>query len=377
MKDNPPKGDVRRPILLELERRLLLSADATTLLADPDLAADPDLPEPPAQVDLVESEEPASQKDIVVRRELVIFDPGVEDYELLVNDLRASSPADRGIEVILLDPDEDGIAQIGEILAGYDNLDAVHIVSHGTDAAVQLGSGWLAADSLDAHASAVAGWADALSLDADLLFYGCDLAGSVEGKALVEFLSDLTGADVAASDDATGAAELGGDWDLEYQRGTVEAGVAFSDAAQASYQNVLDIGIDPVSSTGSIRGTDTTTFSHTTGTGDDRLMLIGVSFGWDQGRTVDSITYNGDSATLVGVRERQQRRRDRRHDVRWCRSVDALRALHFEHRPERVDAFSEHRLCARRTGLWGHGHRREWQQHPHAWCRANGALGSF
>ena len=33
-----------------------------------------------------------------------------------------------------------------ETLANYEDLDAVHIVSHGTDAGVQLGDGWLDAD---------------------------------------------------------------------------------------------------------------------------------------------------------------------------------------------------------------------------------------
>ena len=46
------------------------------------------------------------------------------------------------------------------------------------------------------------------TLDADLLLYGCDLAASSEGKALIERLASLTGADVAASSDATGAASL-------------------------------------------------------------------------------------------------------------------------------------------------------------------------
>ena len=35
-------------------------------------------------------------------------------------------------------------------------------------------------------------------------------------------MAALTGADVAASDDLTGAAELGGDWELEVSVGTIE-----------------------------------------------------------------------------------------------------------------------------------------------------------
>ena len=164
MKKKTLKGDSRRPILLELERRLLLSADASSLLDDPSLAADLGLPEPPAQVDLLESEEDASQTEVLARRELVIVDPGVKGHELLVEDLRSASAAERGIEIVLLDPDRDGVAQISEILADHENLDALHIVSHGSSGAVQLGSTWLDADNLDAHASAIAANSSARSI---------------------------------------------------------------------------------------------------------------------------------------------------------------------------------------------------------------------
>ena len=43
------------------------------------------------------------------------------------------------IEVVVLDGSRDGIDQITEILAGYQDLDAVHFVSHGTDGTVKLG----------------------------------------------------------------------------------------------------------------------------------------------------------------------------------------------------------------------------------------------
>jgi hypothetical protein len=43
------------------------------------------------------------------------------------------------------------------------------------------------------------------------------------GQAFVERLAQLTGADVAASDDRTGSAALGGDWQLETRTGGIEA----------------------------------------------------------------------------------------------------------------------------------------------------------
>ena len=43
-------------------------------------------------------------------------------------------------------------------------------------------------------------------------------------------MSRLTGADVAASEDLTGAAAKGGDWELEFQEGAIESRIAASDA---------------------------------------------------------------------------------------------------------------------------------------------------
>ena len=45
------------------------------------------------------------------QRLIVIIDRGVEDYELLLEDLRSSGPAGLEFEVVLLDRDRDGIAE--------------------------------------------------------------------------------------------------------------------------------------------------------------------------------------------------------------------------------------------------------------------------
>jgi hypothetical protein len=82
----------------------------------------------------------------------------------------------------------------------------------------------------------------------DILFYGCDFAGSHDGKLLIESLSALTGADVAASIDDTGHAIFGGDWDLEYKAGEIQSSVAFSVNVQASWLGLLAT-IGPISDT--------------------------------------------------------------------------------------------------------------------------------
>ena len=44
-------------------------------------------------------------------------------------------------------------------------------------------------------------------------------------------MSRLTGADIAASSDLTGSAGLGGDWELEYATGSIEADAIASSAS--------------------------------------------------------------------------------------------------------------------------------------------------
>ncbi|MGH8489367.1 MAG: DUF4347 domain-containing protein, partial [Gammaproteobacteria bacterium] len=167
------------------------------------------------------------------RREIVFIDTSVEDYQKLIAGIDPSA------EVVLLDATRDGVEQIAEALAGRSGIDAIHIISHGDDGAIQLGGSRLYFDSLLENANNIAGWGKALSADGDILIYGCDVAGSAEGQRLIDELSRLTGADVNASDDPTGAAALGGDWNLEFRAGAIETKVALSEQAQAQWDGLL------------------------------------------------------------------------------------------------------------------------------------------
>jgi len=77
-------------------------------------------------------------------------------------------------------------------------------------------------------------WGEALTGSGDILFYGCDLAATAQGQSLMQAVARLTGADVAASEDPTGAAAKGGDWDLEFNTGAIEAPVVVSLPPNAS-----------------------------------------------------------------------------------------------------------------------------------------------
>jgi len=238
--------------LVQLEDRVMLSASPTGVVGDAaglgEFAAaglDEVVEMPPVastfSSDYDESRAPGASESTTdaLIRELVFVDTAAPDYQQLVDDLLADNNAGRLFEVVLLDSGRDGIEQISEVLASYKDLNAVHVISHGTDGQVKLGDTWLSLDNVGAYAGQLVGWRDALGSNADLLFYGCDLASNDDGQLLVESLSTLCDCDVAASTDDTGSAALGGDWDLEYATGTIESQVAFSDSLQADWQGLL------------------------------------------------------------------------------------------------------------------------------------------
>ena len=153
--------------------------------------------------------------------EIIFIDPSVEDKESLLTQALSYRHGTQA-EVVVLDAESDGLQQITSWLKQYQNLDSVHIISHGQPGSVTLGSATLSEESLDGYESALSSWSKALNNNADILFYGCELAVNESGNSLVERIAELTGADVAASDDATGSAQLGGDWVLERQTGMID-----------------------------------------------------------------------------------------------------------------------------------------------------------
>ncbi|HTM55323.1 MAG TPA: DUF4347 domain-containing protein, partial [Pirellulales bacterium] len=174
-----------------------------------------------------------------VRHEIAFVDTAVLNYQQLVEQIASSRSEARQIDVVLLDRSRDGVEQISQALATRSDLDAVHLISHGTEGAIQLGSIWLSNDNLPAYSATIADWGKAMKADADLLVYGCDVAQLDDGKALVDKLARLTGDDVAASEDLTGSADLGGDWTLEYANGRIDTSLAIDVTKAQTWQGTL------------------------------------------------------------------------------------------------------------------------------------------
>ena len=190
-------------------------------------------------VDLLANAGNQELDSINIRHELVVVDGGITNYEQLVSDLLSERKDGSQLEVVVLDPEGDGVAQISDLLAERQDLDALHLVSHGTDRGVKLGDTWLYPENLDDYAEVISKWEPSLTEGADLLFYGCNFAATSDGQALLASFGELTGADVAASIDDTGHALLGGDWELEYKAGSIESDVVFSPDIQSSWSGLL------------------------------------------------------------------------------------------------------------------------------------------
>lgn len=237
-----------RPVVELLEPKLLFSADLAPLpaLADASLAQ-------PALA------QQATVQSASATHEIVFIDASVPELETLRQDLARQAASGRDIEVIVIASDEDGLARISQTLADRQDVAAIHLMSHGDDAQVQLGRSVLDAQTLLQRAGEVAQWGSALAPEGDLLIYGCDVARSAEGQALVRNLAALTGADVAASDDSTGQQALGGDWTLEFSTGAIEHGATLSAQAQTGWAHTLALVLLPPSITSNGGGSTATT----------------------------------------------------------------------------------------------------------------------
>ncbi|MES2824243.1 MAG: DUF4347 domain-containing protein, partial [Pseudomonadota bacterium] len=184
-----------------------------------------------ALVGITETAEPETHS-------LLFVDTQVQDYQTLVKDI-LSNPANKNIEVIYLNAQQNGIQQISETLSHYTNISAIHLISHGVAGELQLGNAILNENTLSNFTQELHAWQTALTQDADILIYACDLAANAGGLNVLKQISQFTGADVAASDDATGSAGFSADWILEKNVGAIETGTLLSDPQNTIWQGAL------------------------------------------------------------------------------------------------------------------------------------------
>ena len=189
------RPQVQESLREQLEDRILFDGVPDAPLAPEQPVDDPLAPatdvSPMETADLtVETFEAAA------RTEVVFVDKRVGNYQELVAELLREG----GKEVYFLDRESDGLQQINDTLAGRMDIDAVHLISHGEQGQLRLGSSLLTLDSMqDVYADQLQLLGSHLSDSADILVYGCNFAQGEGGAIAAQLLADLTGADIAAS----------------------------------------------------------------------------------------------------------------------------------------------------------------------------------
>ncbi len=213
--------------------------------------------------------------------EVVFIDSSVSDYQALIAALPANAT------YVILDPNQDGFAQMASYLQGKTGITSISLISHGMDGAIQAGSSWLTNADIGEYAADLSSIGASLKAGGQFQIYGCDVAEQADGQALVQSIAGLMHTSVAASTDNTGAASLGGDWTLEYSTGPSLAKALFG-ANLPAYDGLLgvtdetydaDVGFD---TPGGESGTTSFTLDGITYTTDQAVESVVDSFNENQ-----------------------------------------------------------------------------------------------
>ena len=238
---------------------------------------------------------------------VLFVDPRVSGWQDLANSVSAST------KVVVIDPTLDGITQVTQTLSQLHGIKEVDFLTYGQSGQIELGASTVTDASLMANATAVAGWRNSLSDNAQIQFWGCDVGAGQAGAAFVNDLHTLTGVGVAASTDATGAAALNGDWNLERTAGTVTAFQPFSTDAESHFDTVLDapqatVTLDlPDSVLLGDSYTATLTFTNTATNGVgyapfvELFVQTNTGTGATEASTLQSATFLGAPVTVTAV----------------------------------------------------------------------------
>jgi len=163
-------------------------------------------------------------------KNIVFVLDNIADYNSLTQNIADA-------QVFVLDSKGNALSQMAAILEDYSNLDAIHLFSHGSTGGgeLNLGSLTLSNANVSVHSDTLSRIGSSLSSNGDILLYGCNVANGTTGVEFINKLSQITNADIAASDDLTGNSALGGDWVLEQNTGQVTTSSLVSD----SYEYLL------------------------------------------------------------------------------------------------------------------------------------------
>ncbi|NEO87600.1 MAG: CHAT domain-containing protein [Spirulina sp. SIO3F2] len=272
------------------------------------------------QIDLYAAEQVTPSDGAFIQgdtRVVRFSESGENPNQAVFIDARVDNPetllfgAEAGTVSQIIEPDEDGVSVISEQLAvisdSVGELESVAIAAEGNTGHFWLGREWLQAENIDDYAASLQSWGETLTANADILLYSCFTALGATGETLVQHIADITGADVAASMDATGSANYEGNWDLEQHTGRIEATNPFTPTTLSNWDGKLAIRTVTNNAdlgSGSLREalTGTLGFGGALAAGDTvnfnfsgTITLTGADITW----IADNITIDGSGQTLI------------------------------------------------------------------------------
>ncbi|NEO86142.1 MAG: DUF4347 domain-containing protein [Spirulina sp. SIO3F2] len=135
---------------------------------------------------------------------------------------------------------ENGIEVVSETLSRIETpLDGMSITAEGNEGNFWLGNTWITHETIADYQDQLRQWSSSFKASADLLLYSCFTALGETGEALLASLATGTGLDVAASVNATGSVNQGGDWVLERSTGSIETQNPFTETTLANWDGKL------------------------------------------------------------------------------------------------------------------------------------------
>jgi len=141
-------------------------------------------------------------------REIVILDPTVPDSHHIASGIKP------GTATYILETQPDAVEQITTILAQHTDIEAVHIISHGSSGSLYLGTTELNSSNIENYSQQLQQWRNSFTANATIILYGCNSAAGDRGHQFLTQLHQLTGATIAANSQTTGNSKLGGTWDI-------------------------------------------------------------------------------------------------------------------------------------------------------------------
>jgi VCBS repeat-containing protein len=165
-------------------------------------------------------------------KDLVVIDTSIADWQTIADAANPNS------QLLLLNAEQDGLSQIANAMVGG-NYKSVHIVSHGDDGKLKLGTRSVTAANIDQYSAELERIGQSLTESGDIVLYGCEIGKGAAGATFLQALARATNADIAASINNTGALAKGGDWVLEAQTGSIDSLGAVNTAALSEYAGLL------------------------------------------------------------------------------------------------------------------------------------------